>query len=63
MYANTLIIKLAEMSNLTPTPSGYRTVMMMSISVCLGAYVFSYNTVILTLLAELMRLKNDLTHE
>ncbi len=39
------------MSNLNPTPSGTNAVMIMSVSVCLGAYVFSYNTVILTLLA------------
>ena len=51
------------MSKLNPSSSGCRMVIFMSISVCLGAFAFSYNTVILTQIAELLKAKNNLTQE
>lgn len=59
-----LLIYLLFMQNindLVPSRSGYNSIMLMSISICFGAFVFSYNTVCLTQIAELLKIKNDLS--
>lgn len=35
----------------------------MSMCICLGAFVFSYNTVVLTHISTLIGLKNNLSHD
>lgn len=42
---------MPDLALLQPTPQGKRSVSLLSISICLGAFVFSYNTVCLTQLA------------
>lgn len=43
------------------TPQGFRYAALFSLSICLGAFVFSYSTVCMTQLANLMALKNSLS--